>query len=182
MRRPVATAETSYLRRPAADDGDEFVSRVRDSHDHLRPFVKTADTPGAFRQWLLRGERLDVEQFLVCRREDHAIAGFANLNTIIRGSLQQAFAGWASFVPLHGQGHLTEGVRMLQAVAFTQLRLHRIEANIQPTNEASRRLAVRTGFRLEGYSPRYLKVGGEWRDHERWAVLESDWRGRQPTT
>ena len=55
--------------------------------------------------------------------------------------------------------------------AFTNLRLHRVEANIQPDNEASRRVAVANGFRLEGYSPRYLKIGGRWRDHERWCAL-----------
>lgn len=176
MRRAVASGTRTYLRRPANDDAEEFVTRVADSADHLRPFVQAAETTGAYRQWLTRGDRLDTEQYLVCRRDDDAIVGFVNLNTIIRGSLQQAFAGWASFVPHAGAGHLTDGVAMALSVAFTQLRLHRIEANIQPANEASRRLAIRTGFRLEGYSPDYLKVGGRWRDHERWAVLEPEWR------
>jgi len=50
-----------------------------------------------------------------------------------------------------------------------------VEANIQPGNAPSRALVQRLGFRLEGLSPRYLYVSGDWRDHERWAVLSDDW-------
>ena len=67
-------------------------------------------------------------------------------------------------------------MRLLFRHAFGELKLHRLEANIQPQNQRSIELAKRSGFRREGYSPRYLKIGGRWRDHERWAILAEDLR------
>ncbi len=64
-------------------------------------------------------------------------------------------------------------------LAFREYRLHRLEANIQPDNAPSIALVRGLGFELEGYSPRYLKIGGRWRDHERWAIRSETWRARR---
>jgi [ribosomal protein S5]-alanine N-acetyltransferase len=36
----------------------------------------------------------------------------------------------------------------------------------------------RLGFRLEGYSPRFLHIDGDWRDHLRWAIVADEWLAR----
>ena len=71
---------------------------------------------------------------------------------------------------------MTEAVRLLLRHAFARMKLHRVEANIQPGNLASLALVKRAGFIKEGYSRRYLKICGRWRDHERWAILAEDWK------
>lgn len=59
--------------------------------------------------------------------------------------------------------------------AFLELKLHRIEANVQPTNTPSIRFITQNGFRKEGFSPRYLKVNNQWCDHFRLALTYEDW-------
>jgi ribosomal-protein-alanine N-acetyltransferase len=66
---------------------------------------------------------------------------------------------------------MTHAVRQLVKKAFSELHLHRLEANIQAENQASIALVRACGFVKEGYSERYLKIRGRWRDHERWAIL-----------
>jgi len=102
-----------------------------------------------------------------------------NISQIIHGALQSGFVGYGGVAGQTGQGYMTEAVGLAVRRAFTDLRLHRLEANIQPGNEASIALAVRCGFEYEGFSPRYLKVGGQWRDHERWAIRAEQWRARR---
>ena len=70
---------------------------------------------------------------------------------------------------------MSEGLQLLLARAFIELELHRLEANIQPGNARSIALVRRAGFVCEGMSPRYLRLGGVWRDHQHWVMLAEDW-------
>jgi ribosomal-protein-alanine N-acetyltransferase len=73
---------------------------------------------------------------------------------------------------------MREGITLVIAHAFNDLKLHRLEANIQPANLRSKGIVKSLGFEQEGFSKRYLKIGGRWRDHERWALLAEEWTGR----
>ena len=76
---------------------------------------------------------------------------------------------------------MTDALPLVLDHAFGALGLHRVEANIMPTNRPSLALVRRAGFRREGLSPRYLKIAGRWRDHERWALLAEDWQRARPS-
>ena len=167
-----------YLRSPARSDRAEFVGLMRASRAFHRPWATAPTDDEAFDAYLVDSRRPDFEAMLVCRREDRAILGFFNLSHITRGSLQSAYLGYAVASKFANQGYMREGLDLVVREAFVNLRLHRIEANIQPGNQASIALARGAGFAREGFSPRYLKIGGRWRDHERWAILAEDWRER----
>jgi ribosomal-protein-alanine N-acetyltransferase len=167
-----------FLRSPAAADRDEFISLMRASRAFHRPWASAPTDDDRFAAYLADSRRVDFEAMLVCRREDLAIVGFFNLSQIVRRTLQSAYLGYAAGKPYAGQGYMREGIRLVLRHAFFNLRLHRIEANIQPGNSASIALAQGAGFQREGFSPRYLKIGGRWRDHERWAILADEWRKR----
>jgi [ribosomal protein S5]-alanine N-acetyltransferase len=167
-----------YLRLPNGADRDEFIGLMRASRAFHRPWASAPTDDQRFAAYIADSRRPDFEAMLVCRRDDDAIVGFFNLSQIARGSLQSAYLGYAVGKPFARHGYMREGIQLVLRHAFETLELHRVEANIQPGNAASIALAEGAGFHREGFSPRYLKIGGRWRDHERWAILAEEWRRR----
>jgi ribosomal-protein-alanine N-acetyltransferase len=170
-----------FLRPPSRADEDEFVTSMQASRSLHRPWLYAPQTPEDFREYLVRALSPSTQFFLACRHEDAAIVGFLNLSEIVRGSFQSAYLGYGGVARFASQGYMSEALELLLQEAFAGLRLHRVEANIQPGNTASIALVRRGGFQLEGLSPRYLKIGGRWRDHERWAILSEGWRETRPS-
>ena len=156
----------------------EFLERVKASQKLHRPWTAAPNTAEHFRDLVARSRKPTQESFFVCLIETGELAGVINLNEIVRGLFQSAYLGYYAFEPFVGEGYMTEGLSLVLDQAFGALGLNRVEANIQPKNKPSSRLVSRLGFRLEGFSPRYLKIGGRWCDHERWAVLADEWNGR----
>jgi ribosomal-protein-alanine N-acetyltransferase len=157
------------LRPPTPADEERFLAAMRASRRAHRPWLYPPLDPETYHAYLAR---LDDRKFgyLACRREDDEIVGWLNVSEIVRGALQSAFLGYGGVAAHAGRGYMTEAVQLAVREAFGTLGLHRLEANIQPGNHPSIALARRCGFEQEGFSPRYLKVGGRWRDHERWAI------------
>jgi [ribosomal protein S5]-alanine N-acetyltransferase len=172
--RALVEGSTVFLRLLRARDRDEFLERARASRTLHGRWVNAPSDPEAFAAYLKRARSTETETLVVCRHEDGAMVGVYNVGQIFYGHLRGAYLGYYAFTPFSGQGYMREGVRLTLRYAFGPLKLHRLEANIQPDNEPSLALVRGAGFRLEGYSPRYLKIAGRWRDHERWAILAED--------
>ncbi|MEU8434439.1 GNAT family protein [Streptomyces sp. NPDC029216] len=160
------------LRPFRAADGAEFTARVRESRALHEPWLFPPATVEDYEPYAARlAEGVSRAGFLVCEVATGAIAGFINVNNIVRGAFQCGALGYGAFAHAARRGLLGEGMDLLLAHALGPgLGLHRLEANIQPGNTASIALVRGRGFRLEGFSPAFLHVAGAWRDHERWAI------------
>ena len=129
----------------------------------------------AFRRRFLKSRSPRGASFFIFLRDSGELVGVADLSEIVRGPLQSAYFGYFAFSPHAGKGLMREGVSLVLDRSFGSMRLHRLEANIQPGNVSSRALVRSLGFRQEGYSRRYLRLNRRWQDHERWAILAEDW-------
>ena len=178
----VVAGKSVYLRKPARRDMKEFVALNRASTQLHRGLVSPPTDSPQFTQFLRRCRRSDSACFFICRLEDHKIVGSINLSQIFLGGFRSAYLGYFIGAPYAGRGYMAEAIRLILRYSFTQLKLHRLEANIQPGNVASAALVRGAGFVHEGYSRRYLKIGDRWRDHERWAILAEDWKTRSRGT
>ena len=162
-----------YLRRVALPDERAFLASVRASRSLHRPWIHAPATPDAFRKYVQRMREPANRAFLVCLRDSGTLVGVVNVSNIVLGPFRSGYLGYYAFAGFERQGLMREGLRAAVRYAFRTLKLHRLEANIQPANASSVALARSCGFSREGFSPRYLKIGGRWRDHERWAIIAS---------
>ena len=164
------------LQRPSVRDRAPLLALVHESRHYHRGKASPPRTPAEFARYLARLRQPDQEAFIVRRGSDEALVGAIELSQIVLGVFRSAYLGYWIGAPFAGQGLMTDALRLTLAQAFNSLRLHRVEANVQPDNIASRALLRRLGFTQEGYSRRYLRIAGRWRDHERWALLTEDWQ------
>jgi ribosomal-protein-alanine N-acetyltransferase len=167
-------SQSVHLEPPTLGWADDFLAAVRRSRALHRDLVTPPHTRELFRAYLAKLRRPTHLGHFVCSSTGELV-GVVNVNEIVRGAFQSAYLGYYAFTPHDGQGFMREGVRQVVARAFTAYRLHRLEANIQPGNTRSIALVRGLGFRREGRSPRYLRIAGHWRDHERWAITKEEW-------
>ncbi|MBD3943024.1 GNAT family N-acetyltransferase [Microbacterium sp. NEAU-LLC] len=84
--------------------------------------------------------------------------------------------GWILAPHAQGQGYATEAARLLLTLAFDELGLHRVYAELDPRNTASVRTCERLGMRHEGHFVEHMWLKGEWTDTGHYALLEREWQ------
>jgi ribosomal-protein-alanine N-acetyltransferase len=170
---PAADARVA-LRVLRRGDRDAFLRLARDSRRLHRPWTYPPERPEQFEELYARSRREDFVCLVAVLRADDDLVGVFTISQIFRGAFQSAYLGYYGNERHARQGYMREALEQVLDHAFGPLALHRIEANIQPGNQPSIALARGAGFRLEGFSPRYLLIGGQWRDHERYALTAEE--------
>lgn len=178
-RHAVAVGERVFLRPPEEADRDAFRRLIAESQAFLAPWEPKAATDAGpdhrFERLVAGNAKGGSYKHFACHLTDGQVMGCMNVNNVVRGVGQYASLGYWIGAPYARQGFMTEALQLALLYAFEGLGLHRVEANVRPANAASVALVRRAGFRLEGYSPQYLKIAGDWADHERYALLVAEW-------
>ncbi|WP_158820342.1 GNAT family N-acetyltransferase [Granulicella sp. S156] len=160
---------------PASEaDAEELIRANLCSQSLHLPWVKSFTDHQGFDAWMQRLASPTHLGFVVREQNDNSIVGIVNLNEIVRGAFHNAYLGYYAMAGKTGRGLMTEALFAVLSIVFTEIKLHRVEANVQPENHPSIALVQRIGFRLEGFSPRYLFIDGAWRDHQRWAITAEE--------
>ncbi len=102
------------------------------------------------------------------------MVGQVTVGGITYGSLRSAYIGYWIDQEFAGRGITSLAVAMASDYAFETLHLHRLELNIRPENAASRAVADKLGYRVEGHREKYLHIDGDWRDHVTHVLFNGD--------
>ncbi|GAA5176786.1 hypothetical protein GCM10025771_12520 [Niveibacterium umoris] len=178
---PTAANKWIALRPPTPADIPQLADAIRRSTRLHRPWSHIEASHEALTAWVARSQSASFQALLAQDRASGAPIAVFNLSQIIYGAFCNAYLGYYAMASHAGRGWTRAALPLVLDVAFRQLKLHRLEANIQPQNAASIALVSGAGFRLEGFSPRYLKIGGRWRDHARYAITAEEWAVRRRT-
>lgn len=167
-----------FLRYVTTDDFEELRVLFEESRKFYKGLIDTPDSIEKFKAYVERNSSDANECFVICRATDEKIVGVINLSQIFRRAFQNTYLGYSLGVKYTGKGYMTEAVNLILRFVFKDLKLHRVEANVQPENLPSIAVLRRCGFTKEGFSRKYLKIAGRWRDHERFAIIREDWKPR----
>lgn len=179
---PVLRGREVYLRYPRIADYKRWALLRGESRAFLTPWepawANDELTKGAFRRRIKRYQK-EIRQdsayaFFLFRNEDDTLMGGCTLSNVRRGVTQCCALGYWIGERFARQGYMFDAVRALVPFIFSTLGLHRIEAACLPSNEPSKSLLVKMGFRQEGFARRYLQINGEWSDHVLFALLEDE--------
>ena len=192
-RRPPATriiGPSVHIRPPARGDQEAWIEIRRDSRAFLEPWEPTwpADATSAtgFRRRLRRftgdWDTGHGHAFLIFENAEDRLVGGITLSNVRRGVSQSASVGYWIGRRFARRGYMAEALQLAMDFAFSHLDLHRVEAACLPSNEASRKLLLKAGFRHEGLAREYLCIAGRWQDHVTFGILRTDPRPSVPVT
>lgn len=114
-------------------------------------------------------------QWGFARREDDRIMGTCTLAEL-SAQHRRASLGYALNHAYWGQGYGREAVRRVVEFGFTSLELHRLEADVDPSNASSIQVLEGLGFQREGYQRQRYFLNGETQDAVLYGLLRPEWR------
>ncbi|MEO6693524.1 MAG: GNAT family protein [Saprospiraceae bacterium] len=110
-------------------------------------------------------EGVDIRFLISLQNEPSRIISEITLTNIVRFGFQSGYLGYQTDKDIQSKGYTTEALKTTIDYLFSEIKLHRIEANVMPGNAPSIRLLQKLNFEHQGTFKKYLKINGEWEDH-----------------
>jgi RimJ/RimL family protein N-acetyltransferase len=178
---PIRTARLTLRLMTSADVDDVHGYQSRDDVcEYLLHEARTRDEVevwvakyGAATQLAADGDWIEPAIELDGRVIGHMYLNLASVEN--RG----AEIGWTLHPDFSGKGYATEAATAILGLAFDELGLHRVRAELDPRNDASIALCRRLGMREEAFFVRDLVFRGGWADTGVYAILEDEWAERR---
>jgi [ribosomal protein S5]-alanine N-acetyltransferase len=167
----IAKTDVIRLEKLHADHASKFLFAVKRSEQLHKGYVDLPNTKEKFLEYVKFKDNERNVSLVVIDNDSSEFSGVININEIIKGCFNSAFLGYYAFEPFSRKGFMSCAMGLVMDYSRKELGLHRLEANIQPDNQASIRFIEKMGFVKEGFSKKYLKIGKEYKDHERFAAL-----------
>jgi RimJ/RimL family protein N-acetyltransferase len=169
--RPLETRDTEAVYTACQDPDIQRWTGVPSpyQYEHARTFIEKIAPDG----W-----RNDTQYpFGVFTTDDDQLVGTIGLVrlALLHTEERQAELGYWTASPQRGHGYTTEAARAVCHWAFTTLGVQRMEWYAEVGNAASRAVALKTGFRMEGTLRARIVHQGVRRDAWIGALLPSDW-------
>lgn len=157
----------------------QYLDSIIDYHKRNKEFLEIWEPrrpdnflTRAYQKAWIKAEQREIKRlgglcFLIVKADEPwRVIGSIKLSNIIYGNFCSCFLGYRLDKDETNKGYMTEAVGKVVQIAFDDLRLHRIEASVIPSNDASAAVLKKSGFRYLGTSSAYLKIYGEWRQHD----------------
>ena len=152
------------IRRLETTDADELAALLAQNRAFLEPF--DPPRPDDFFTPRAQRARIAAGGHLYGIVDGDALAGTIALSNVVEGAFRSANVGYWVARDRNGRGLATNAVgELVEEVAFGSLGLHRVEAGTLVDNVGSQRVLEKNRFTRIGVAPRYLLIGGAWRDH-----------------
>lgn len=169
--RPLDESDASSL---FALHADQWVARYLS-----RPAWESIDSAHELiakdKEALLAGKYLHLG---IQRAHEPGLVGECSLHSLNEAS-RRAEVGYVLAPQAWGQGFAVEALATLIEFAFASLQFNRLEADIDPRNEASAKVLKRLGFEQDGFLRERWIVRGEVSDSALYGLLHSEWRRRR---
>lgn len=179
---PILTTDRLTLRPLTPDDAADLYAVFSDPtvvrYWSTDPWTSMASAETAIGHALEAYRDGSDVRFGVELAESGVLIGTVNLHHFF-GQNRRCEIGYALGSAWWGKGYATEGLSAALDYGFHELRLNRVEADIDPRNDASATVLERLGFRKEGYMPERWFVHGQMADTVNYGLLKRYWDERR---